>query len=99
MCSVSCSKIDKKLRGNSDVPFWGFVQKLAPMFIGDGVESFPSTNPFNWNAQIASEFFTPPSYNQFSHTFHVDHIGITFQKCQGITFQCISRFTMEEYSS
>ena len=71
MCLISRSKIDKKIRGYSDVSFWRFVQKLAPIFSWNRITLPPASDGFYVDACIARKnVHTRPSTNDIFERIH-----------------------------
>ena len=95
MWSVSRSKIDKKLRGNFDVPLWGFVQKFAPVLCWNRITLPPASDGFYVDTGIARKnvHTRPPTNDIFERIHRWMNSGLFVQSSQapvGLCGQCLN---------
>ncbi len=83
MWSISRSKVNKKVGGDSYVPFWGFVQEPPKKIIWDRIKSLPISNSLFSDAKILSHICATPRLNNFSETFHEREYGKDYPNSQG----------------
>ena len=95
--SISRSKINKKLRGDTYVSNRRLFEKPFPVPLGNRVVSTPLASAFFRHAEILRQRRPAPRLNYFTEAFHFSDNGVIPHLCQGALPQCYGSSNRGKY--
>ena len=98
MWSISRSKINKKVGGNSHVR-GSATKNVFPIFLWEGVKTLPTPNRFPWHSKRFGHFVPAPHLNNFAIALHAQEYGKIYPTSQGIIYPCKNSQTPPNFIS